>query len=35
MKDVTFPYRLYNGFFEQGYVKGTNGMLVATIGFKF
>jgi len=35
MKDVTFPYRLYNGFFEQGFVKGTNGMLVATIGFKF
>ena len=35
MKDVTFPYRLYNGFFEQGFVKGTNGILVATIGFKF
>ena len=35
MKDITFPYRLDNGFFEQGYVKGTNGMLVATLGFKF
>jgi hypothetical protein len=35
MKDVTFPYRLDNGFFEQGYVKWTNGMLVATVGFKF
>ena len=35
MKDITFPYRLDNGFFEQGYVKGTNGMIVTTIGFKF
>ncbi len=35
IKDVTFPYRLDNGFFEQGNLKGTNGTLLATIGFKF
>jgi hypothetical protein len=35
VKDITFPYRLDNGFFEQGYIKGTNGMIVATIGLKF
>jgi long-subunit fatty acid transport protein len=35
MKDIIFPYRLDNGFFEQGFMKGSNGMLLATVGFKF
>lgn len=34
-KDNTFPYKLDNGFFEPGYIKGSKGNLIATIGFKF
>ncbi len=35
IKDATFPYKLDNGFFAPGYVKGTNGNVVMTVGMKF
>jgi hypothetical protein len=35
LKDATFPYRLDNGFFAPGFVKGTNGNVVVTVGVKF
>jgi len=35
VKDATFPYRLDNGFFAPGFVKGTNGNVVLTLGMKF
>lgn len=35
VKDATFPYRLDNGFFAPGFVKGTNGNVVMTVGMKF
>lgn len=35
VKDATFPYRLDNGFFAPGFVKGTNGNIVLTVGMKF
>jgi long-subunit fatty acid transport protein len=35
VKDATFPYRLDNGFFEPGFIKGTNGNVVLTVGMKF
>lgn len=35
IKDATFPYRLDNGFFAPGFVKGTNGNIVVTVGMKF
>ena len=35
IKDAAFPYKLDNGFYEPGYVKGSNGNLIATIGIKF
>jgi hypothetical protein len=34
-KDATFPYRLDNGFFAPGYIKGSNGNLLLSVGFKF
>lgn len=34
-RDATFPYRLDNGFFAPGYIKGSNGNLVLSVGFKF
>ena len=34
-KDATFPYRLDNGFFAPGYIKGSNGNVLLTLGFKF
>lgn len=34
-KDNTFPYKLDNGFFAPGYIKGSRGNLIATIGLKF
>ncbi len=34
-KDATFPYRLDNGFFAPGFVKGSNGNIVVTVGMKF
>ena len=35
IKDASFPYRLDNGFFAPGFVKGTNGNIVVTVGMKF
>jgi long-subunit fatty acid transport protein len=35
VKDASFPYRLDNGFFAPGFVKGTNGNVVVTVGMKF
>ena len=35
IKDAAFPYKLDNGFYEPGYVKGSNGNLIATVGVKF
>lgn len=35
IKDATFPYRLDNGFFAPGFVKGNNGNVVLTVGMKF
>ena len=35
IKDASFPYRLDNGFFAPGFVKGTNGNVVVTVGMKF
>jgi hypothetical protein len=35
VKDASFPYRLDNGFFAPGLVKGTNGNIVMTVGMKF
>ena len=35
VKDATFPYRLDNGFYAPGFVKGTNGNVVMTVGMKF
>ena len=35
VKDASFPYRLDNGFFAPGLVKGTNGNIVVTVGMKF
>jgi hypothetical protein len=35
IKDAAFPYRLDNGFFAPGFVKGTNGNIVVTVGMKF
>ena len=34
-KDATFPYRLDNGFYEPGYIKGSNGNILLSVGFKF
>jgi hypothetical protein len=34
-KDATFPYRLDNGFYAPGIVKGAGGTLALTLGFKF
>ena len=34
-KDATFPYRLDNGFYAPGYIKGSNGNLLLSIGLKF
>ncbi len=35
LNDTTFPYRLDNGFFAPGYIRGSNGNLFLTVGFKF
>jgi hypothetical protein len=35
VKDAAFPYRLDNGFFAPGFVKGTNGNVIVTVGMKF
>ncbi|MFM1969593.1 MAG: hypothetical protein RL152_970, partial [Bacteroidota bacterium] len=35
VKDASFPYKLDNGFFAPGFVKGTNGNIVMTVGMKF
>lgn len=34
-KDATFPYRLDNGFYAPGSVKGAGNILALTLGFKF
>ncbi|MFN5422238.1 MAG: OmpP1/FadL family transporter [bacterium] len=34
-KNATFPYRLDNGFFAPGYIRGSNGNIILSIGFKF
>lgn len=35
VKDASFPYRLDNGFYAPGFIQGTNGNVVFTIGKKF
>jgi hypothetical protein len=34
-KDATFPYRLDNGFYAPGVIKGAGNVLALTLGFKF
>ena len=34
-KDATFPYRLDNGFYAPGVIKGAGNILALTLGFKF
>lgn len=34
-KDAVFAYRLDNGFFEPGDIKGSAGRILLTVGFKF
>lgn len=34
-RDAVFPYRLDNGFYEAGNVKGGMGRVLLTVGFKF
>jgi hypothetical protein len=33
-RDFTYPYVLDNGFFAPGYVNGSRGSVILTVGFK-